>query len=258
MNEPVDEIKASYPNFSLMDVAEHSYKIVREIPHDTKSFNFTQGLAYENGTIYESTGLYGVSELRSIDIATGRVLRNFRLPRQYYGEGIAIHGDFIYQVTLREKCGFVYRKIDFALIKSFTYHTEGWGLTSNGVDMLMSDGSSRVYSIDPFTLSQRPFLDVTHAGQLISNINDLCLLGDRLYANIWYSDYILEIDPRSGDVLAKIDLGEILPQSAWRRPNGEAVLNGIACDPVSRHLFVTGKLWPTMFEIEIVEADDFH
>ncbi|MGV4985737.1 glutaminyl-peptide cyclotransferase [Streptomyces sp. NRAIS4] len=243
---PPDESDRNPP----LDVKQRSYSIVRELPHDTESFNFTQGLAYEGPLIYESTGLYGVSELRCIDALSGRVVRKTRLSREYFGEGVAIFGDFIYHLTL-EGHGFVYRKDTLAVVREFDYDSQGWGLASDGRQIVMSNGSSQLFWLDPETLKAEFMATVTCNGTPISGINDLCVLGDRIYANIWYSDYVVEIDA-SGQVVGKIDFSELLPTLKWRRPNKAAVLNGITSIHETGNLLLTGKFWPSIFEVEVV------
>ncbi len=228
----------------------YDYKIVNVYPHDQSAF--TQGLIYEDGFLYEGTGLYGKSELRKTVLETGKVLKSHRLSSQYFGEGITIWKNEIVQLTWREKKGFVYGKETFDLIREFSYPAEGWGLTHDDKRLIMSDGSSYLYFLDPETFEQIGHLDV-HDGDLpISNLNELEYVRGRIYANVWPTNRIAIISPETGAVEAWLDLSGLKRDSGFsRRANA---LNGIAYDSEHDRLFVTGKLWPKLFEIKVVPA----
>ncbi|WP_405587737.1 glutaminyl-peptide cyclotransferase [Streptomyces sp. NBC_01190] len=227
-------------------VAQYSCRVLRELPHDPEAF--TQGLVIAGGRLIEGTGLYGGSELRTISRDTGASIERGRLPRDFFGEGIAERGGFLYQLTWRERQGFVYRSDTFEEVGRFDYATEGWGLTCYQGDLVMSDGSSELYTLDPEgSPRQTPLCAVTHEGAPVTGINDIEAVGDRIYANVWKSELVFEIDPATGAVTATVDLSGLLPFPSGR-VNADAVLNGIAYDRANRSFWVTGKLWPKMFE----------
>lgn len=229
----------------------YDYVILNTYPHDPSAF--TQGLVYENGCLYEGTGLYGASSLRKVDLATGTVLKIFHLPSMYFGEGITIYNDSIVQLTWREHVGFVYHEHDtFELVDSFYYPTEGWGLTHNDTFLIMSDGTATLYFLDPVTYDEVYTVPVTANGFPLLNINELEFVQGMVYANIWFHDSIAIIDPTSGVTTGWVDLSGILDSEHTAAQN---VLNGIAFDESGVRLFVTGKLWPELFEIEIEPVD---
>ena len=233
---------------SPQPVPIYTYKILNTYTHDR--YAFTQGLALENGVLYEGTGLYGKSSLREVDLETGKVLQLHRLPSAHFGEGITILGDTIIQLTWRSKKGFVYDKNSFEVLREFTYETEGWGVTDDGKRLIMSDGTSTLYFLDANTFIVTGHVQVHDSNVPIPNLNELEYIRGQVYANVWRTDNIAMIDPNSGRVTGWIDLSGLLP------PQSDSVsvdvLNGIAYDTETGRLFVTGKLWPFLFELELV------
>lgn len=224
-------------------------RIVAEYPHDTKAY--TQGLLWADGGLYESTGEYGESSLRKVDPATGKAERMVSLPERYFGEGLALVGDsLLYQLTWQEQRCLVYRKNDFRQVGVFAYSGEGWGLTPNaaGDSLYMSDGSSWVRVLDPADFSQRRRFQVRDDNGAVTEINELEWIGGKLWANLYLTDRIAVIDPATGQVTHYIDCAALQTRIAHRR--GTNVLNGIACDPATGRIFVTGKNWDKLFEIE--------
>ena len=227
---------------------QYTFKIVHAYPHDSQAF--TQGLVHHNGFFYEGTGLNGRSSLRKVKIETGEVLQRVDLASQYFGEGIAILHDQIFQLTWQSQVGFIYRPGDFHLLRQFTYTGEGWGLASNGTDLLMSDGSDEIRILDGRTLKEKRRIKVHDGATPVTQLNELEMVEGEIFANIWQTDRIARISPSSGKVLGWIDLTGLLNPMYQRRP--EAVLNGIAYDSRNKRLFVTGKLWPSIFEIRLI------
>ena len=224
----------------------YGYRIVNKYPHNPASF--TQGLLYDKGFLYESTGLYGKSSIRKVDVTTGKALRTRRLPDHYFGEGLGIWKGRLVQLTWRSRTGFVYDK-DLNKIGEFAYRTEGWGMTQNEKSMIMSDGSDILRFWEPVRFKEVGRLRVHDHGSPVGFINELEYIKGEIYANIWGTDYIARISPDTGEILGWIDLSGLLTSS--RLPSG-SVLNGIAYDRVGDRLFVTGKSWPIMFEIRLV------
>ncbi|WP_395851328.1 glutaminyl-peptide cyclotransferase [Cystobacter fuscus] len=224
------------------------FEIVRSWPHDP--FAFTQGLVFRQGKLYEGTGLQGRSSLREVELETGVVLRQSRLERQYFGEGIAIRGNRLYQLTWRSQEGFIYDATTFERVGHFTYPTEGWGLTEDGESLIMSDGSSTLRFLDPDTFAVRRTVKVQDAGREISQLNELEYVRGEVYANVWMTDLIARIDPATGRVKGWINLAGLLPRA--ERTGDEDVLNGIAYDAAGDRLFVTGKFWSKLFQIRVV------
>jgi glutaminyl-peptide cyclotransferase len=229
-------------------VANYTFRIINTYPHDRTAF--TEGLIYSDGFLYESTGLYGQSTLRKVDLTTGRVLQSSSLASQYFGEGLTLWQDSLIQLTWQTHLGFVYARDTFKLMSSFTYTTEGWGLTNDGSRLIMSDGTSTMHFLDPATFQVNGSIQVKDKGIPVVNINELEYVNGKIYANIWMTDKIAIINPATGDVESWIDLTGLLPPFA--NPVAVDVLNGIAYDSVGKRLFVTGKLWPLLFEIELV------
>ena len=226
----------------------YTYSILRTYTHDRDAF--TQGLAFEKDVLYEGTGLYGKSSLRKVDLETGKVLKVHRLPSAYFGEGITIFRDTIIQLTWQSKRGFVYDKNSLGLLGEFTYATEGWGITQNGKRLIMSDGTSTLYFLDANTFVVTGDVQVYDNNVPVTNLNELEYIRGQVYANVWRTNSIVMIDPNSGHVTGWIDLSGLLPpQSDGIRVD---ILNGIAYDTANDRLFVTGKLWPRLFEIELV------
>lgn len=226
----------------------YSYKVVASTPHDPNAF--TQGLVYSNGQFYEGTGLWGRSSLRRVAPETGKVLQQIELPEQFFGEGIALWSDRIIQLTWRSKVAFVYDRNTFEQLGEFTYSTEGWGLTHDDQRLIMSDGTPTLYFRDPDTFAELGQVEVRDGDEAISNLNELEYINGEVWANVWMTNRIARIDPASGRVRGWIDLTGILPLAD--RTGNEDVLNGIAYDAEGGRVFVTGKLWPRVFEIELV------
>lgn len=234
--------EAAIPVYAFM--VKHAY------PHDTGAF--TQGLFIKDGVLYESTGLKGQSSIRRVQLETGRVLQKKEVPAEFFGEGIAAVGDDIVGLTWTSKVGFVYDAKTFDVKRKFSYEGEGWGLTSNGKQVFMSDGSPAIRVLDPKTLAEVRRIQVSADGKPIAGLNELEWVDGQIYANVWGSNVIARIDPANGNVLGWIDLTG-LADPAWKGMGPDDVLNGIAWDAVHRRLFVTGKHWPKLFEIELVE-----
>jgi len=236
------------PQTSSGRAREYTFEIVHSYPHDASAF--TQGLAYRDGFLYESTGLNGRSSLRKVRLETGDPVRKIALPADFFGEGIAIVNHEIVQLTWQSKTGFVYDIDDFHLLRSFQYGGEGWGLTTDGRHLLMSDGTSEIRVLDARTFAELRRLKVRDDRNPVSDLNELEFVEGEIFANVWHTDKIARISPESGKVLGWIDLTGILSPMYRREP--EAVLNGIAYDAHGKRLFVTGKLWPTIFQIRLV------
>lgn len=222
-----------------------SFRIINSFPHDTTAF--TQGLVFHQGVFYEGTGLNGRSELRKVEISTGRVLQRRALAAQHFGEGIALFGNRIFQLTWRTNTAFVYDLESFNLLRTFTYDTEGWGLTHDGKSLIMSDGTSTLYFRNPNTFAIERQVTVTASGRPVARLNELEYIEGKVWANVWLTNQIVVIEPRTGVVEAILDLTNLA-----NLITGADVLNGIAYDPATRRLFVTGKLWPLVFEIAVV------
>lgn len=229
-------------------IPRYGYEVVNVYPHDPTAF--TQGLLFDEGQLYESTGLYGGSSIRRVDLATGNVLTMTTIPAEYFGEGITIVGDKLYQLTWQEQTGFIYDKATFAPVGRFAYPTEGWGMSYDGERIIMSDGTARLYFWDPATLAPIGAVDVYDDQGPVVRLNELEYINGEVFANIWQTDLIARIDPPTGAVVGWIDLTGLLP-AADRTP-GTDVLNGIAYLPEGDRLFVTGKNWPKLFEIRLV------
>jgi len=224
------------------------YTVRHVYPHDPRAF--TQGIEYRAGALYEGTGLNGQSTLRRVDLATGKVLQQAALAPEYFGEGITTWGETILQLTWQSQLGFVYDRNTFKQLRTFKYTGEGWGLTHNATQLIMSDGSASLRFLDPKTLTETRRVLVTDAGIIIRELNELEWVDGEIYANVWQTNFIARISPSSGRVLGWIDLTGLL--SADERRGGADVLNGIAYDAAGKRLFVTGKLWPKVFEIGLV------
>lgn len=225
----------------------YTYEVVNSYPHDRNAF--TQGLVVENGVLYEGTGLYGRSSLRRVQLTTGDILQIHRLPYRFFGEGITIWQGKIIQLTWRSNVGFVYDKQSFQLLHVFRYPTEGWGITHDGKRLIMSDGSSRLHFLNPHTFQEIRCIEVHDSHGPATRLNELEYVQGEVYANIWLSDRIARVAPDTGEVIGWIDLAGIL--SAEDRNAPVDVLNGIAYDSKNQRLFVTGKLWPRLFEIKL-------
>ncbi len=225
-------------------------KVVEEYPHDPAAF--TQGLVIEKGQMYEGTGQKGTSELRKVDHTSGNVLSSQRLKQEYFGEGITILDGKIYQITWQNHLGIIYDLETMKLEKTFSYAGEGWGITNDGKSLIMSDGTFNVRFIDPKTLKETKKIQVWEGNKKnrIIHLNELEYVDGEIWANIWYEDRIARISPKTGQVLGWIDMRNLIPAANRDR---EAVLNGIAYDAESKKIYVTGKNWPKLFQVEIVK-----
>ncbi|MBI3350001.1 MAG: glutaminyl-peptide cyclotransferase [Burkholderiales bacterium] len=228
-------------------VPVHGYKVVHSYPHDPDAF--TQGLFFHDGFLFEGTGLRGRSSIRKVDIETGRVLQAVELPPEVFGEGITQWGDRIIGISWQEGTAFVLDLKSFKLWRKFNYPGEGWGITHNERELIMSDGTAELRFLDPLTFKELKRVRVTAGGRPVDQLNELEWVNGQVFANIWQTDRIARIDPRTGNVVGWIDLTGLLP--ANQRTGNDDVLNGIAYDAAKKRLFVTGKLWPRLFEIEL-------
>ena len=227
--------------------AEYGFRVVKIYPHDRTAF--TQGLEFRDGFIYEGTGVVGRSALRKIDLETGRVVQSFDVPQPFFGEGITVVNQQILQLTWQSQTGFVYDKTSFRLLRSFSYPGEGWGMTNDGKQIFMSDGTSQIRVWDPISLKETRRIRIMNGAAPVSQINELEFVRGEIFANVWQTDRIARISPADGRVLGWIDLSGLL---AKEDRAGADVLNGIAFDSAGDRLFVTGKLWPKLFEIKVV------
>jgi glutamine cyclotransferase len=230
-------------------VEQFGYEIVRSYPHDPMSF--TQGLTIVDGHLYEGTGLYGQSSLRRVDLQTGAALQQTALEGRFFGEGIAVVGDRIVQLTYQTGVGFVYDRKTFAKLKEFKYKGEGWGLTYDGQRLIMSDSTDTLRFWHPETFEEVGRLRVRDGDRAIDRVNEMEYVDGAIYANIWQEDRIARIDPKTGVVTAWIDMSNLL--TATERSRGVDVLNGIAHDPKTGNFLITGKLWPWVFEVRFVK-----
>jgi glutamine cyclotransferase len=227
------------------NVASIGYMVITSYPHDTSSF--TQGLVFYNGQLLESTGNHGKSKILVTDIKSGKALKQISLDSMYFGEGLAVLRDTIYQLTYKENVVHVYTK-DLKKIKEFTINTDGWGLTTDGTNLIASDGSSNLYYYQPSTFRLLRTQGITENGSPAPNINELEYINGFIYANQWQYNYILKIDLSNGQVVGKLDLKELGDRAKAKNPN-EQWLNGIAYDSTTKKIYVTGKYWPELYEI---------
>jgi glutamine cyclotransferase len=225
----------------------HSYKILRTYPHDPTAF--TEGLEFHGGALWESTGLNGTSSIRRVDLATGTVLENHPLSTLYFGEGITFFGGRLYQLTYTSGVAFVYDPKTFKQVQSFHYSGEGWALTHDAKHLIMDDGSSALRILDPVTFHEESRLVVREGTRPVSNLNELELIEGEIWANIWLKEIVARIDPRTGQVNSWVDFTG-LRQAAGCREDCD-VLNGIAYDAPRKRIFVTGKRWPKLFQIQV-------
>ncbi len=232
-------------------ISRFTYEIVNTYPHDPEAF--TQGLFYDGGFLYESTGLHGRSSLRKVELTTGKVLRRRDLDQEFFGEGVALAGNRIFQLTYRERVGFRYDRDSFELLSTFRYETEGWGLTHDGERFIASDGTPVLRFRDSETFAETGRIEVTGDGRRVGDLNELEFVGGEIFANVWRTDLVARIDPATGEVTGWIDLEGLLPAAEKAAAD---VLNGIAWDEANGRLFVTGKLWPWLFEIRMKEIAD--
>ena len=236
---------------NVQQPARYGYRLVHAFPHDPQAF--TQGLIFRDGFLYESTGLEGKSSLRKVRLETGEVVEQRSIDSKYFAEGLADFGDRLFQLTWRSGVGFVYSLADFKPQRTFSYQGEGWGLASDAKRLILSDGTATLRFIDPDSLRETGRLQVTEEGRPISNLNELEVVKGQILANVWQSDQIVIIEPSDGRVAGRIDLTGLLPFED--RP-GVDVLNGIAWDRERDRLFVTGKWWPKLFEIQLEKRSE--
>lgn len=232
---------------------EYGFEVVRQFPHDSAAF--TQGFTYHNGFFYEGTGREGQSSLRQVEPETGRLVRKAELAPELFGEGIAVFEQDVIQLTWLSHVGFVYDLSDFHLLRTFTFPGEGWGLATDGRDLFMSDGSSEIRVLDAHTFREKRRIQARDGGKPVGKLNEMEFVEGEIYANIWHSDRIARISPQTGQVVGWIDLTGIL--GPFYQREAEAVLNGIAYDSKWKRLFVTGKLWPKIFEIRVVPKHSY-
>jgi glutaminyl-peptide cyclotransferase len=225
------------------------YRIVHVYPHDRDAF--TQGLQYLDGVLYEGTGLVGRSSIRRVALDTGRVEQKRNVPAPYFGEGITVWKNDLIELTWQSHVAFVYDRATFAPKKQFSYPGEGWGLTHDGANLIMSDGTDELRVLDPVTFAEKRRIKVTAAGAPLRNLNEIEVVKGEIFANVWQTDYLARISPATGKVSAYVDLRGLL--SPEERA-GTDVLNGVAYDAEHDRLFITGKLWPKLFEIKVIES----
>ena len=236
---------------AISKIPIYGFGILNRYPHDSNAF--TQGLAFADGFLYEGTGLRGRSGLRKVDLATGSILQYRSLPASFFGEGVTVYHNKVIQLTWRAHVGFVYDKDTFQLIETFHYPTEGWGITHDGEYLIMSDGTSTLYFLNPKTYKNMGLIEVHDRNGPVSNLNELEYVQGLILANVWQTDKIAQISPATGEVVGWIDLrGLLKPEDRIQRVD---VLNGIAYDQVNGRLFVTGKLWPGLFEIKLIPRE---
>jgi len=229
----------------------YGFIVKKTYPHDSQAF--TQGLFYKDGFLYESTGLNGRSSLRKVELETGKVVQKTNFPQEYFAEGIAeINGDIV-SLTWTSNTGFIFDAATFKLKQTFRYPGEGWGLTSDAQNLYMSDGTAFLRVLDPRTMLETRRIQVKADGKPLVNLNELEWVDGEIFANVWGTDKIARIDPFSGTVIAWIDLSGLLEWKNRGTTSADAVLNGIAYDQKQHRLFVTGKLWPKLFEIELLK-----
>lgn len=229
-------------------IPTYGYEVVNTWRHDPQAF--TQGLIFHDGALLESTGQYGSSSLRRVELKTGKVLQKVDVPGQFFAEGMTLFRDKIYQLTWQNQKGFIYDSVTFSKLGEFRYDGEGWGLTHDSESLILSDGTNQIRFLDPTTFEVKRTISVYDRGQPLRELNELEFVKGEIYANIWHTDQIVRLDPQTGRILGWINLPGLLPDREKSDPE-EAVLNGIAYDEAGDRLLVTGKLWPKLFEIRI-------
>lgn len=230
---------------------QYSYRVINSFPHDPAAF--TQGLVIDEGYLYESTGKNGKSSLRKVELTSGKILNQYNLPDEYFGEGMTIFQEKIIQLTWKSKTGFVYSREDFTPLQQFSYSTEGWGMTHDNSRLIMSDGTANLFFLNPDTFELTGSILIQDGDTPVTRLNELEYINGKIFANIWLTDKIAIIDPQKGKVVSWIDLTGILQVEPGVKMD---VLNGIAYDEIQNRLFITGKFWPTLFEIELVPRTD--
>jgi len=233
------------------DVLRLTYKVVNTYPHDTGAF--TQGLLFDDGFLYESTGKKGQSSLRKVELETGKVLQKHDLPDEIFAEGLALAGDKFYQLTWQNNLIYVYDR-DFKQLKKVDYPHDGWGLTYDGKHLIASDGTRMLYYLNPETLEEVNRVKIHLSGRSVGNINEMEVFGNDIYANVYQRDELYWIDKNTGKVQAIVDLAGLWPRS--QRKGRDEVLNGIAFDPKTKRIWVTGKNAPHIWEIELTDIKD--
>jgi glutaminyl-peptide cyclotransferase len=226
----------------------YGYEVIHTYPHDVTAF--TQGLEFREGFLYEGTGLNGRSSVRKEKLETGEVVKRVDLDPVYFGEGITVLAGKIFELTQRSYTGFVYNQLTFRKVKTFNYDGEGWGLANDGHNIYMSDGTEQIRIWDGLSLLEKRRITVHDGEDTVTNINELEWVRGEIYANVWLTDRIARISPKDGQVLGWIDLKGLLPKEFHRKETD--VLNGVAYDAVGHRLFVTGKLWPKLYEIKVI------
>lgn len=229
---------------STPTVPVYTYQVINTFPHDRKAY--TQGLVFEDGILYEGTGGYGSSAITKVEMESGRLLKEYRLPARYFGEGITLLKDTLIQLTWRSNIGFVYDRDSFNLLRDFSYPTEGWGITHDQARIIMSDGTANLYFLNPENFETTGYLEVHDTSGPVNRINELEYINGKIFANVWGTDNIVIIDPGDGSVTGWIDMSGLLDQSYYTSVD---ILNGIAYDAARARIIVTGKLWPLLFEI---------
>ena len=240
-----------YTSSCYAAIPSYGFTVKKTYPHDGQAF--TQGLFYKDGFLYESTGLNGTSSLRKVELESGKVVQKTNFPQEYFAEGIAEFNGNIISLTWTSNTGFIFDGATFKLKQTFRYPGEGWGLTSDAQNLYMSDGTPFIRVLDPKTMLEVRRIPVKADGKPISNLNELEWVDGEIFANVWGTDKIARIDPFSGTVIGWIDLTGLLEWKNRGTTSPDAVLNGIAYDQKQHRLFVTGKLWPKLFEIELVK-----
>jgi glutaminyl-peptide cyclotransferase len=231
----------------LEEIPVYTFKVIHSWHHDPQAY--TQGLVFLDGDLFESTGRYGQSSLREVDLQSGRVLRKVDVPREYFGEGLTLFQGKLFQLTWKEHKGFIYEPDSFKLTGEFSYDGEGWGLTHDEHSLIMSDGTNRIRFLDPASFKVVRTIEVYDHTAPLTQLNELEYIKGEIYANIYQTDRIVRIDPQTGKILGWIDLRGLLDADQYNQPVD--VLNGIAYDEIHDRLFVTGKLWPRLFEIQL-------
>jgi glutamine cyclotransferase len=232
-------------------IPTYTYRVINSYPHDPNAF--TQGLLWDDGVFYESAGLYNQSSLRRVDPETGEVLQIQDVPPEYFAEGLVLWDGKLIQLTWQENTAFIYDKDSLEKLGEFSYPTEGWGITHDGRNLIMSDGTATLYFRDPETFAETGRFEVRDANGPVVRLNELEYIDGEIWANIWQDSRIARIDPATGQVTGWIDLTGILDNTTLTQQAD--VLNGIAYDPANGRIFITGKLWPTLFEIEVVPVE---
>jgi glutamine cyclotransferase len=246
----------NYSDFLLLSnivPQKFGYKVIKVYPHGNE--HFTEGFEIRNGYLYEGTGQEGTSAIYKTDLSSWKVIKEYKLEDQYFGEGITILNGKLYQLTYKTQIGFVRDPESFEVIKTWTYKNEqGWGLTNDGKYLIMSDGTEFITYIDPETLQEIKRVQVCNQKGVVKNLNELEYINGEIWANIWTSDMIVKIDPATGKIVAEIDLKGLLPSRLINQKTPVDVLNGIAWDNKTNKIYVTGKFWPKIFEIELVKS----